>query len=284
MRREDERKCKRGDKRADKREHKRAYEREDGREIGRILSRNRGPDVEIGRVAQLKGELRAQAERMDFLPQASLPDRLARQIPYIAPWVWVVQAGVVLLFALLLGEAREVLERFLFLSFTGPLLALLPAVDLVRSFGCNMWEMEAACRYDLRQITAMRMCVVGGVDAAVLAFGGCLSQSRQGSVWEFGLFVLLPFLLGSGVYLWELNRFRGRGAGFVLCATGVGLNAAAVPVLQSLFHGIRTAHPGREAAFTALLLGLAAVPAIGGTVLLYSGLRERGESGRWSLE
>ena len=125
----------------------------------------------------------------------------------------------------------EEFQIIIILSFAGPVLALLPGVDMVRSYGCNMWEMEAACRYDLRQIMAMRMCIVGGTDLAILA-AGCLLYGRQkGNIWEFALFVLLPFFMNCSVYLWEINHFAGRCSSLMLGATGAGLTCIGTPLL-----------------------------------------------------
>lgn len=256
----------------------------DEKEISRILNRNRAPDIKEEKTAQLKRELHARMESMDILTRISFPDRLLRQIPYIAPWVWALQACFVLLFAVASGLDGDRMETFMLLSCAGPLLALLPAVDIARSFGCNMWEMEAACRYDLRRITGMRLCIVGGADVAVLAFGGILYVKEQGSLWKFGFFVLLPFLLSSCVYLWELNHFSRKCSGFLLCATGVGLNAIGCPLLQDVFYWMMTEYRWSASGFTGMLLLFAAVLTVYGSIRFYGNLTERGEIGRWNLE
>ena len=253
-------------------------------EISRILNRNKAPDIREEKMTNLKRELYARMECIDILPQISFPDRLLRQIPYIAPWVWALQVCVVLLFAVAPELDRDGMEIFVFLSCTGPLLAILPTVDIVRSFGCNMWEMEAACRYDLRQITGMRLCIVGGADVAVLVFGGVLYVRKQGSLWEFGLSVLLPFLLSSSVYLWELNHFSRKCSGFLLCATCVGLNVIGLPILEHMFYRIRMECRWRAPVLTALSLVFATALAAYSIMRLYGGLKERGESRRWNLE
>ena len=252
--------------------------------IGRLFNRDSAPDIKKEKTAQLKRELHARTECMDILPRISYPDRLLLQIRYIAPWVWALQACVVLIFAATMRHAGQEAEIYVFLACTGPLLALLPAVDIVRSFGCNMWEMEAACRYDLRQITGMRLWIVGGADAAVLVFEGCLYVRERGNLWEFGLFVLFPFLLSSSVYLWELNHFSGKCSGFLLCSTGVGLNVTGCPILLGMLRQMPAEYPWSASWLTALLLAMAAALTIYSMTRFYSGIKERGEIRRWNLE
>lgn len=198
----------------------------DQERIAQFLQKNQAPKPLPEKVFRLKQEVRHQAESIPFavLQHSSLPDRLLRQLPYISPWIWPVQLLVLLLFFLLLRQQSIRVETLVLLSSTGPLLAILPMADSIRSFGCNMWEMEAACRYDLRQITAMRLCIVGGGDILVLAFGSCLYGQKMSALWGFGLYILLPFLVSSCIYLQELNHFPGKYSACLLVSTGIGVN------------------------------------------------------------
>lgn len=220
--------------------------REEKRQIERLLRQNRLPRADGEKADALKRELRGRAESMDLqvcAPGEPYVVRVLRQIPYITGWVWIVQAAVAVLFWAAAGEGMTGFEAAMLLSLTAPVLALLPVVDIIRSFGHNMCEMEAACRYDLRQITAMRMCVIGSVDLALLAAGGCLYQEKCGSIWEFGLFVLLPFLAGSSLYCWELHRFSAKCSGFVLLTTGIVLDLFGYPLLRDLHLQMALKHP-----------------------------------------
>lgn len=224
----------------------------------RFLEQNQAPDPMPEKIVRLKQEIRHQAEVLPCVlpPEASLPDRLLRQIPYISLWIWPVQLLLLLLFATFLRKEAITVEQLLLLSFTGPLLAVLPVADIVRSFGCNMWEMEAACRYDLRQITAMRLCIIGGGDIVVLAVGGCLYGRHPGGIGEFSLYILLPFLASSCLYLWELNHFSRKCNGYLLAATGIVLNFICFPVSQHIYSQI---HVGNLQWFLQLIPGIVIV-------------------------
>lgn len=248
--------------------------------IKRILEQNRTPEIKQENVTELKREMERRADLIlcDILPPESFLDSLLRQVPYISPWVWSVQFLALVLFAAIFRTDLGNMEVMLFLSFLGPLLALLPAVDIVRRFSCRMWEMEAACRHDLRQLTAMHMCIIGGADIAVLATGACLCGNLRGSLWEFVLFVVLPFLVSSCVYLWELRHFSRRQNSSILAATGIGFMTAGPPILQSLHENIRAGGPAWMPGFLVCLTAILCVVTGYNAFRLCDGLK-RGDIG-----
>lgn len=256
-------------------------------ELGKVLMGNQAPQPRREQIEKLKAEVLRQAVRENLadLERASLPDRMLRQIPYVSFWVWAVQGMVLVLTAAALKSDLAAVEPVLVLGFAAPVLALLLAVDIVRSWGSGMWEMEAACRHDLRQVTAMRMCVVGAVDLAVLGTEGLLYRQQGGSLWEFGLLAVVPFFLNTSVYLWELNHFSRRCSAYVLGATGVVLNLACISGLGRIRAGMGDEYrewlPG-AALGAAVLFGGTTVY---GAVRLCRGLKNReGEDKGWSLE
>lgn len=256
-------------------------------ELGRILAQNLPPEVKREEIMRLKREMRVQADTMprSILQESSFLHVLLRQIPYITTWIWGVQIGIVIFFALLLQGNLERQEPILFMSLSGPVLALLLVVDIVRSFGCNMWEMEAACRHDLRQLTAMRMCIVGAADTAVLTAGCALWGKRMGNIWEFALFAVLPFFLSSTVYLWELKIFSGKCGGYVLAVTGMALMLVCVPALRMIHAEMLAYYLDLAPVITACASVLSGIIAVCAAAGLCGGLKSgKGETRRWSLE
>lgn len=256
-------------------------------ELRRILARNLPPEVKREEIIRLKQKMRLRADTMpqSILPESSFFHVLLRQIPYITTWVWGVQIGVVAFFALLLQGNLDSQQPVFLMSLSGPLLALLLVVDIARSFGCNMWEMEAACRHDLRKLTAMRMCIVGAADTAVLTAGCALWGKREGSIWEFALFAVLPFFLSSTVYLWELKIFSGKCGGYALAMTGMVLTLVCVPALRMIHAGMLAYYLDLAPVITACASILSGVIAVCAAVGLCGGLKSgKGETRRWSLE
>lgn len=220
--------------------------RKEEKRIKRILMRNCPPETDREKVSAFKRELNSRAAGMDlqvYAPGESFGTRILRQVPYITGWVWIVQAAAVALLGVAAGKNITDMETGMFFSLSAPVLALLPVVDIVRSYGHNMCEMEAACRYDLRQITAMRMCVIGGADILLLTLGGWFYREKCGSIWEFVLFVLLPFLASSSLYCWELHRFSAGCSGFALLGTGILLEFVCYPVLRDVYLRMTAEHP-----------------------------------------
>ncbi|MCR2048402.1 hypothetical protein NSB25_13995 [Acetatifactor muris] len=251
-----------------------------------FLALNQAPEPLPEKAAHLKQEVRLRAESMAFaLPQnSSLPDRLLRQLPYISLWIWPIQLLVLLLFFLLLRQKAVGMETLILLSFTGPLLAILPMADIIRSFGCNMWEMESACRYDFRQITAMHLCIIGSGDIFILIFGCCLYGKRLSATWEFSLYIILPFLISSCIYLWELNHFSRKCNIYMLSATGTMLCIIGSSGLQHIYHLIQTGRLQWIPAFTMTAVIAFSTAAVYSAVRLCTNLKRKEGVTKWNLE
>lgn len=253
--------------------------RKEEKQIKRILMRSCPPEADREKVDALKRELNSRAGGMDLqvcAPGEPLGTRILRQMPYITGWVWMVQAAVVALLGLAAGQNMTDMEAGMFFSLVAPILALLPVVDIVRSYGHNMCEMEAACRYDLRQITAMRMCIIGGADILLLALGGWLYREKCGSIWEFVLFVLLPFLASSSLYCWELYRFSAGCSGFVLLGTGILLELVCYPVLRDVYLRMTAEYPEQIPAAALSAVAVLSVILVCLAVRLCAGIKGRG--------
>lgn len=250
-----------------------------------VLEKNKVPDIDRKIRQETLDCLCRSAEGMDMISPSPFFKRLIRQAEYISPVVWVVQAAVILIFAVVMVQDFDMVSSAIILSVTAPAMGLLLVVDVVRSYGRNMWEMETACRFDLRHVTAMRMCLIGGVDLLVLGGGLCAFGMFKGSYWIFILYVLLPFFLISSLYMWELIRFTRNCSSFVLFSTGIVLEVIMVNGGNMLYEWIQKGLP------EVVKMGVAAFAAV--TILLFfrnavrlcKNLREYGKGKRiWNLE
>lgn len=250
-----------------------------------VLAKNKVPDIDRKIRQETLDRLCRAAEGMDMLSPAPFFKRLIRQAGFISPAVWAVQAAVILIFAAVMVQNFDMVSSAIILSVTAPAMGLLLVVDVMRSYGSNMWEMETACRYDLRQVTAMRMCIIGGADLLVLAGGLCAFGMFKGSYWIFILYVLLPFFLISSLYMWELIRFSRKCSSFVLLSTGIVLEVIIVNGGNMLFEW------AEKGFLEAAKIGVAAAAAVcmllflRNAVQLCKSLRENGKGKRiWNLE
>ena len=131
----------------------------------------------------------------------------------------------------------------------------------------------------------MRMCIVGAADMAVLAAGSAFYGRKEGNIWEFALFVVLPFLMSSSVYLWELKLFPNKCGGYVLAVTGIVLMLVCMPVLRMIHGRMLTFCLNLAPRFTVLALAFFGIMTICAAVRLCGGLKS-GKRGmeKWSLE
>lgn len=145
--------------------------------------------------------------------------RLIEQGAYISPLTWVLQ-GVLLLLTLSRFAAPNVMQLFTALSVMAPLLGLIGGCELIRSYGHNMWELEMACRYNLRSIFAMKMLIVGFLDLVILGTAMFLAGQSGASFALLTVMILVPFNLSNSLYLWMIIRLRHRCSNYVLAGTG----------------------------------------------------------------
>lgn len=146
--------------------------------------------------------------------------RLLIQLSYLSPWQWLVQ----FFFLLGLGWYWSVGffdEYFLTMAAAG--LGLSGAIEIQRSYRFEMWELEQACRYNLRELFALRMLLLGGMDLGILllTLGVGLAQGQGVAVC---LYLLIPALLSDGFYLYLLQRLGRRCESYALTAAGVLLS------------------------------------------------------------
>lgn len=84
-------------------------------------------------------------------------------------------------------------------SLLTPLLGALLVPELARSFSEGMWEMEQVCFYNLGEIMAFKMVILGGVSGVLIAFGAAATRMETGSFLDFELWICLPFLAVSSL-------------------------------------------------------------------------------------
>lgn len=156
-------------------------------------------------------------KKMDYLPRDPFPSQILTHMSYISCWVWLSQAGILLLIYYYAFQSNRLTVSML-LYCLGPGLSLILVYELSKSFRAKTWEMESACRYNLAQIFFFRLCILFGADFLVL--GGALIGYRMtdGPLWQFCLYTLLPFFLTSALSLYALRRIGSRCSSALLSA------------------------------------------------------------------
>ena len=197
----------------------RKREREMWKDVGKILMQNIPPDTEREeRKKETLARLGRDVRNMDYRDVPSFPKLVLTQLSYFSHRMWLVQVCVPV-FLFLLDYQSGYLHKAAYTICLVPGLALPFFRELYRVYSHNMWEMEAACRYNLPRLLLFRLCILSGVDLIVLSCSLAVFCRRGGVLWEYALYVLLPFFLTAAFCLLILRHFGNGGE-------AVGLTAA----------------------------------------------------------
>ena len=133
--------------------------------------------------------------------------RVAGQLRYLSPALWGGELAVLAACVWLAGRIDGAGEPALLLSA----LAFFTA------------GLEQSCKYDLRQIMALRLGLLGGLDLVLLAGAAAVAGRRTGlPLWETALYLLVPFNLTCIASFFALRLARGKGAAALAVPAGVG--------------------------------------------------------------
>lgn len=179
------------------------------------------PEIRSSQIARLSADVR----NMDYFPPQSYINQILTQLSFISGWVWFAQAGILFLLYFYVFRAGPIQINLLMYSLA-PGLSLILVCEMSKSFRVNIWEMEAACRYNLAQIFFFRLCILFCGDFLVLAGALIAYRMVDGLLWQFCLYALLPFCLTSAISLYALRRVGNR------CNTVV---ITAIPLLSGIF-------------------------------------------------
>ena len=84
-----------------------------------------------------------------------------------------------------------------------------------------MWELEQACRYNLRQLMGMRIIIFGIADTLAACGVAVMGLGAGVQAWELVFFYFIPQILSDCVYLYLMARFRRRFQGTALLGSAV---------------------------------------------------------------
>ena len=163
------------------------------------------PDIRRSQIAKLSEDV----QDMEYFPAHSFTGQILTQMSYISGWVWIAQTGILFLLYFC-GFYYDDVNIKAILLFMTPGLSLILIYEISKSFSANIWEMEAACRYNLAQIFLFRLCILCGCDFLVLTCTLIVYRMTGGTFWEFCFLLLLPFFLTVSASLFFLRRVGNR--------------------------------------------------------------------------
>ena len=163
--------------------------------------------------------------------------RFVNQFKYISPFLWFSQLLAIGLCILLISQIGSDTDMTAILSAISFIVALLGVVgfpEICKSFSYQMWELEQSCKYNLRQIVAIKLSIIGTIDLMIiLAITLFTSLQTNLPMWEMALYLFVPFNLAlSHLFLLQaLREIKTRyppyfpqalGLPFLCCFVSIG--------------------------------------------------------------
>ncbi len=197
-------------------------ERKQEAEIRAFLKKSEQPYIDEERKRRMLELLRIERKKLHVRSRKSYAKRVLEQAGYLSPLAWILQGAAVLFLGWLIHveERNSILAGLLTCA---PMLGVIGFAEILRSYQQNVWELEQACRYNLRQLMGMRLLIFGAVDS-LLACCVIISGFQAGiRAEELLVFFLIPQMLSDSVYLYLMTRLRQRFQVTALIASGVML-------------------------------------------------------------
>ncbi|MCI9297888.1 MAG: hypothetical protein HFI10_10670 [Lachnospiraceae bacterium] len=171
-----------------------------------------------------------QQEKARFLetlpqPQTSMWKFILIQATYLRKWTLLF--SVLLLFPALIGAYHIEKNTLWLVSAFVPFLGLLAVTENARSMVYGMNEFEMSARFSLRSVILARMGVLGLLDLLIFC---CLIPlchiGNHFSLFQTGIYLLVPYLLTITIGLWITRCFHSREAIYGCMSVAVLISGA----------------------------------------------------------
>ena len=196
------------------------------KEIERLLREQKKPEPKREAVLACKGKMTEELKQNVILPSRPILVRLWETAGYFSGWT----RGAFFFFCatavfLMLRVPYE--NALVACSLLTPLLGAFLVPELARSFSEGMWEMEQTCFYNLGEIIAFKMVILGVASGVLIAFGAAATRVESGSFLDFELWICFPFLTDSSLSFFLLRKIRSRQAEYGI----IGLDIMAAGII-----------------------------------------------------
>lgn len=153
--------------------------------------------------------------------------RIISQFKYISPLLWFSQLFVIGLCMLLIshiGSDTDMTATLSAISFIVALLGVVGFPEICKSFSYQMWELEQSCKYNLRQLVAIKLTIIGTLDLLIIlaiTFFTCLQTELP--MWEMALYLFVPFNLACIVSFFVTTLARNKNTVLPIFPAGFGV-------------------------------------------------------------
>lgn len=153
--------------------------------------------------------------------------KIVNQFKYISPLLWLSQLLAIGICMLLISQISSNTDMTAILSAISFIVVLLGVVgfpEICKSFSYQMWELEQSCKYNLRQIVAIKLSIIGTIDLLIiLAITLFTSIQTKLPMWEMALYLFVPFNLACIVSFFVTSLARNRSSVFPIFPAGFGI-------------------------------------------------------------
>lgn len=153
--------------------------------------------------------------------------RFVNQFKYISPFLWFSQLLAIGLCILLISQIGSDTDMTAILSAISFIVALLGVVgfpEICKSFSYQMWELEQSCKYNLRQIVAIKLSIIGTIDLMIiLAITLFTSLQTNLPMWEMALYLFVPFNLACIASFFVTSLARNKNSVSSIFPAGFGI-------------------------------------------------------------
>ena len=225
-------------------------------ELNKILQMNQAPVIQADRKHQTMKMIMTAASQTKTTTRISFLTQFRTQAESVSRVFWGIQlVCFVAIFYLLIYHCwNEILFRNI--SFLTPFFTVLIFTETFKSRNYGMWELEEACRFNLRQIIWMRTLILVTTDYLLLFI--ILFAARQSGVSfaDYMIYLVIPFQLENIVFLMILKHLRGfRVSSYLLIAIAVLLSMGQI-ACSILISRYAQMLPSMQAGILALAVGI----------------------------
>lgn len=171
------------------------------KDLKRLLLKNQTPKPNPDEIEKVKKIVISEQKQILLIPSVSLWERITQQFFYISKVTWFIQLFIILtaLASLTCIDHKNIPAL---LACLAPLVGVAVFPELLKGFYYNMWELEQSCRFNLREITAVRLLIFGITDLiGVILLSAVAMQLDSVSFMDCILYFLIPFNLANVCYL-----------------------------------------------------------------------------------
>ena len=165
-------------------------------------------------------------EFLKKIPQTEISNQsfVMAQFGYIPKYVWgifIFTFGIAIVYGCFME--KDVLWM---ISALIPFIALSILTENARSGIYLMAELEMAARFSLKSVILARMGILGASHLLLLMFLIPLcAMYNLGTVFQVGLYILVPYMLTVFIGLWVTRRIHGMESMYVCMGIAVGVSA-----------------------------------------------------------